>query len=116
MNLAAVIASFKTGDYTVTRPGASVFTEGRLEASDTTTLEISACVQPAEGRDLQKLPEGERAREAKLIFTETALRVRGSGHGADLVSIDGDTYEVFKAERWAELGNYYRALALKTGN
>ncbi len=117
MDLSSVIGSFLTGQYVVTRQApAKGYTAGRLDAPDTSTFTIDACVQPAGGRDLQRLPEGMRVMEIKAIFTATELKTAGSGQDPDLVTIDGEDYEVQKVERWAELGSYWKALALKVGN
>lgn len=70
--------------------------DGRFTSGATTTSTLYAGVQPATEDDLQLLPEGERARRAKKLYTRTALRV-ASVDGqtlADQVSIDGEWWEV----------------------
>lgn len=110
MDLSGVISALGTGSYTVTRPTASSYTNGRLNAPSTSTFVINASVQPASGRDLQRLPEGQRSSEIKSIFTMTELRL------TDVVTIGSSTYQVQHVERWADSGNFFKALALKTGD
>lgn len=117
MDLSGVIASFKTGTYTVTRASATdTYVAGRLAKGASTTLPVDACVQPTEGRDLQKLSEGERTRESKTVFSAVELKGRAAGTRADVITINGDAYEIVKVQRWAELGNYWKAIALKVGD
>lgn len=116
MDLSAVIDALQTGTYTVTRPAASSYTAGVLDTPGTSTLTITACVQTATGRDLKRLPEGRRTDELKAVFTATQLHTQESGQGADLISIDGDMYEVQTVERWDTSGAYFKALALKAGD
>lgn len=119
MDLSGVLTSFKTGTYSVTRSSAAgTYTAGRLVAPATSVISVDACVQPIDGRDLQKLPEGERVREPKTIYSVDELKTRGSngGNAADVITIDGDLYEVIKVQRWAELGNYWKSIALKLGD
>ncbi len=114
MDLSSVLESFATGSYTVTRQSPSSYgADGRLVAATPSYFEIRASVQPVSGRDLQRLPEGLRTSEIIAVFTATELRTQGPSQDPDLIEIDGDTYEVQKVERWATLGAYYRALALK---
>lgn len=117
MDLSDVIASFTTGTYVVTRAsGPGTYTGGRLVAPNTTTLPVDACVQPTEGRDLRKLSEGERVREAKTVFSVDELKTRSAANAADVIAIDGDSYEVVKVQRFAELGNYWKTIVLKLGD
>lgn len=78
------------------------------------TFSILACAQPLNGRDLMRLPEGMREREAMALWTRTELRGKLADNDPDSVVIDGDTYEVTTVKRWANLGNYYRAVVVKT--
>ncbi len=117
MDLSGAINAFTTGTYVVTRRSASAYgTDGRLVVASTSTVSITACVQPLSGRELERLPEGLRTRELKAIYTATELKTQGSGQDPDLVSIDGDSYEVQRCDRWAELGSYWRVVASKVGS
>ena len=102
MNVADIIDRFMTGNYTVTRRAAATFTNGRAQASATTTLTIEASVQRPKGRDLMRLPELRRTVETRVVYTTTQLLVGGQGEGneADLVSIDGQSWEVEHVETW----------------
>lgn len=117
MDLSSVIASFATGTYTVTRNSASAYgSDGRLDAPSTTTLSVEGCVQPLTGRELQRLPEGLRTRELRAFYTATELKTQGAGQDPDSIAIDGDTWQVERVERWAELGNYWKAVLIKVGH
>lgn len=104
MSLLSVITRFATGTYTVTRTAAGGNTAGRYTAGATSTFSIVASVQPVTGRYLRVLAEGQRADEARLIFTSTELRTRTPTNEPDLLAVDGETWEVFRVNRWQHLG------------
>lgn len=112
MNLASVIASFSTGSYIVTRRPVPVYEpDGRLQAETTTTLTITAAVQPLQGGpELQRLSEGNRLTDVRVIFTTTLLQA----NPADVVAIDGASWEVQSVENWYPVAGFYRAVAQKT--
>ena len=107
MDLAGLIADFATGSYTVTRRAAATTDgHGRNVAGATSSISIVAAVAPASGRDLLRLPEGRRANETRMVLTATALLVGGQGaaNEADLISIDGASWEVQHVEVWRQPG------------
>lgn len=122
MDVAGLISSFSSGTYTVTRRAAATITTGRAVAGATSSVTITASVQPASGRDLQRLPEGRRAIETLTLFTTTQLLVGGQGaaNEADLVTIGGKVYEVQLVETWPvtslNAAAAYRALAQLRGS
>lgn len=112
-----VIASLDTGSYVVTRRAAATYdTHGRAQPGGTSTITIDASVQPASGRDLLRLPEGRRSIETRVVFTPTALLVgaQGAANEADLIAIDGKTWEVQQVETWPGAVGYYRAIVQAT--
>lgn len=106
MDLAALIASFatSTGSYTVTRRTKGGFVRGRAQSTTDTTLTITASVQPASGRDLLRLPEGRRMTETRVLFTTTLLLAGDSTREADLVTINGESWETQTCEQWIQAG------------
>lgn len=130
MNLAGVIGSLASGTYTVTRTGAGAYGglpggfpmtfpayDGRYREGTPSTLSIRAVIQPVRGRDLLRLPEGQRTEEMIAIYTETELQTASAPGGgtADVVSYRGKSYQVQTVEAWNELGNFYKAIAAKVG-
>jgi hypothetical protein len=114
MDLSSVILSLSSGTYVVTRRSASAYTNGLLDAPTTSTFSATGSMQPASGRDLQRLEEGMRTREARVFWTPTLLQTAETG-GPDTIAADGDTWEVSNVERWAELGQYWKVILLKVG-
>lgn len=116
INLAGVVQSLASGTYTVTRRGATTYdAAGLVVAPTTSTLSAKGSMQPASGRDLQRLPEGSRARESRVFYTDTLLYTGTPDHEADRVAADGFVWEVGNCEAWGDLGNYYKAVLLKVG-
>jgi len=61
-----------------------------------TETTIYAAVQPMKGRDLQILPEGERAKDYRKFYTYSEVRtsVQATGEPADRIVYGGIVYEV----------------------
>jgi hypothetical protein len=113
-NLAATVARFATGTYSVTRAAnAGTYVDGVFVPGSTSTLSIAASVQPVSGRELQRLPEGLRTRELLSLFTVDALLVEAPGVRPDIITIRSETWQVERVERFAELGNYYHVIVSK---
>lgn len=109
MNLTSVIASFRTGYYTVFRPtGSSYDVNGRIEDPTYDTFEdVAMCVQPTSGADLRRLPQGLQTEEVKTVWADFEFALR------DRVVIGGESWEVQRLEPWAELGSYWRVFVTK---
>lgn len=106
MDLAALVASFATGTYTVTRRASGGFSRGIAQDTTDTTFTITGSLSPASGRDLLRLPELRRSNETRVLFTTTQLQVGDPGelYEADWVSIDGAQWEVQHVESWGQPG------------
>jgi hypothetical protein len=78
--------------HTVTRSATGLYVDGDYTRT-TTTLDISASVQPLTGVDLQRLPEAERTAGRYKLYTETELltsrELSGELLAADTVPFDG---------------------------
>jgi hypothetical protein len=112
--LNGVIASFQTGTYAVTRTAASTNVMGRAVAGATTSLNIDASIQPVTGRVLRGAPEGATAEDVRVIYTLTELKTITPTTAPDRIVIDGDTFVVFKVEKFGTIsGGHYRAYAAR---
>lgn len=115
-DLSSTVANFATGTYTVTRadgPGSHV--DGVFTPASSSTLAVLAAVFPLAGRELQRLPEGRRTGDVREMFTTVALRVSAPEQAADLVEVDGASFEVEVVEDWNAAGRFYRSLIRKVG-
>src|ERR1700742_262514 len=110
MDIASLISSFATGDgltngnYQVTRRVACSFVKGIAQPSTGRLITIQASVQPATGKDLLRLPEGRRSNQTRVVFTTTQLYTgdQADVYAADLISIDGDPWEIQHVEEWLQ--------------
>lgn len=113
MPLVGSIASFKTGDYDVTRRAAATIANGLAVPGSTSTFEIEASIQPITGATIEGAPEGRRPQEMRVVYTTTELRTvdDASGVDADLIDYKGETWEVIATEIWPNLsgGEFCRA-------
>ncbi len=90
---------------------------GRWTPGASTSTTIEASVQPASGKVLATLPEGERSRDPRTIYTFEELRGASQfdGTDADRLTIDGASYEVRELTHWRTAAPiaHYEALALR---
>lgn len=102
MNPAAIIARFATGTYTVTRRTSGGYDQGRALPTTDASFSVVAAVAPASGNDLQRLPEGRRTIDSKIVFTPTELLTgaQGGTYEADWIAIDGGSWECQHVEKW----------------
>lgn len=101
----------------VTRSAAGSYTSGRWAAGSTTALSITASVQPVKLKheELLHLPAGDRNRSAIRVYTPAELRSVNEADGtpADLVTWDGEHWEVVKVDIWSLGVSHYKAIALR---
>jgi hypothetical protein len=107
VSFADVIEELGQGSYTVTRMTAAARTLGRRVAGSTSTLTITASVQPLTGRDLKTKPEGQHADDCRTVYTTTALLTRDTTHEADLIAIGGEAFEVYRVKQWDAFGETF---------
>lgn len=111
MSRLGIIARNLTGTYSVARYGAGTWTTGVFAKGSPTTVSVPGTVQPISGREFQAVPEGRRANEVRVIFTAVALQTEGPSNSADVVTVDGETWEVFHVEKHVGRGTtHYRSL------
>lgn len=118
MDAGDLINSFSTGTYAVTRTAAATLVKGKRVAGATSTVNIIASVQPASGRDLLRLPEGRRSVETRIVYTATQLFVgaQGAGFESDVVTIDGEKWEVQQVQSWESVDpTYWRCIVQAVG-
>ncbi len=99
------------------RTAAGSRTLGRYAAGSTTPLAlVNVVVQPMSGRTMRTLPEGIRAEDVRVLLTATQLYTQTATLDPDQLTIDGETYKVFRVEPWT-LGSetFYRAWAARQG-
>lgn len=109
---------------TFTRFGEQQINEyGQYEAGDAVTIQAEGALQPfRRGKETEVLPEGRRASDARVFFTDTLLRPSDeySGTPADQTIIDGVYFDVFDVADWttnnSRLAHYEVILMKKQGD
>jgi hypothetical protein len=108
MSLALVIATLKTGTYSVSRPGADTWTAGLRSEGAPTVFTADMSIQPISGRDLRALPEGRRVEDARAVWSSTELRV------GDTITISDEPFEVYRVQDHTVIeASFYRAWAAR---
>lgn len=115
MSLAGAISSLgHAATYTVTRRAPRTYTGPRLNpASVLSTFDVVGQMTPASGRDLLRLPEGLRSREARRFITGTELKAAAEGAGGDVVAADGFSWEVSNVKSWG--GEFFDVVLTRAG-
>lgn len=85
---------------------------GKWEDQDPKEIKINACVQPINGKDLVKVPEGFRTRSIITLYTTNEVRTASEVEKtqADIVTWNGERYQIYFIEKWPE---YTKAIAVK---
>lgn len=83
---------------------------GRAELASE-THDGMGIIQPAPGKELERLPEADRGKDTIEVFTPAALTAGGAGMKPDRILHNGGTYRVSLAEAWPTAG-YTKALAV----
>lgn len=106
---------FRTGDpvwgYVVTRTAAPTFTDGVATAGAASTFTTGpAILRPLTGKELQALSEGYHADDTRKLLTTADLRTLDNATGlpADVVTIDGEAWTVFRVATTTAFGGTHR--------
>ncbi len=103
LDAAGIISRLRTAaSYTVTRRAKATYVDGVVVPGATSTFTIAAVVASTSGRDLKRLPEGRSSTDMQTIYTPTTLYVgaQNGNYESDLVSLNGDQWEVQFADVW----------------
>lgn len=101
---------------TVRRYGGGAWdTTGRFTGSVFADTPTAAVVQPSGPKEIEKLPENERTKEAITVFTRNVLFTSDvSTQGkADEILWNGRTYEVRITEDWSAQAQYAKSIATR---
>lgn len=114
MDLSSTVTAFVTGTYSVTRAGVGSYVDGVFFPDPApTTVQVSAGAFPLSGRELLRLPEGLRTKELRQVFTVVELRNNAPGVRPDVISIDGELWQVETVEDYSASGNFFRSVVSK---
>jgi hypothetical protein len=88
---------------TITRFAAGSYVNGLWVEGSSSQLTVSGTVQPVPGSILQTLPEGKRDRDMKLFICDSELFITNpdTGTSGDLVSIEGENWQVDSLQSWS---------------
>lgn len=78
-----------------------------------TTATVYASVQPAAGRDLQRLTEGQRSKGAVTVFSRVSLLMAGATQLSDSFTWRGRSWTIVHSEQWDATGTW-RSVATQT--
>lgn len=93
------------------RIGAVIYVDGYPVEGEWQTSAARGSVQPAPATVLKMLPEGDRVRDPKVIYTKTEMRL-----GDRITLENGDVFEVVEVSNWSDsslAASHYRAVMLR---
>jgi hypothetical protein len=79
------------------------------------SLSFQAHVEPAKGRDLEKLREGLKVCDVIRIYSETPLELLTSTHLPDEIDYQSTRYRIEHVDDYLTVGGFVDALAVKKG-
>jgi hypothetical protein len=103
-------------EITVTRFSTGKLIGGKLKASAKPTFKVTASVQPINGKEREFLAEGWRQSYVVKLYTKEKLLTSDDkkAQKADLLSIQGESFEVISVERNVGLGmDHYKVQAAR---
>lgn len=109
----SLIASMNGKNYNVTRRNPGSYVNGKwVEGSLITPLVAFASIQPMTGREMMRIPEGDRNRERKIAYSADLLKVAEptAKTKADILNVDGQDFQVESVEPWTD---YWKAVIVK---
>lgn len=115
MSLRDSITSLASGTYTITRTASGTYdATGAYTQGGLSSFDIVASIQPATGRQLRDLPEGQRGDEVVAVFTITELRTRTPTTEPDTVAYRGEPWTLITVKRWDSFGaTHYECMACR---
>lgn len=89
--------------------------DGRFVGDDTTDATIRGSIQPASDDEIATLPEGDRQKRARRIYTSAELVAadQRTGTEGDLLIFDSASWEVRAVARERSLLAHYRVLVVE---
>lgn len=108
----SLIASMNGINLSVTRYAAGTYVAGKYVPGAASTVTALATVQPLGGNDIMRIPEGDRTRERRKLYSADLLYIErpATKNKADEVSIDGVAWQVESIETWP---NYWKVIVVR---
>lgn len=90
---------------------------GRYTGSVSADVPTDAAVQPSTPKEIEKLPENERTKQAITVYTRARLMTSdiSDQDKADQISYAGELWEVQVSEDWTRQAQYALAIATRMG-
>lgn len=99
---------------TITRTAAGSYVNGVFTAGSTSTINITASIQPVNGEDMKPLPEGRRVDDFVKVYTDADLQVSDTGKQPDRLTWRGKVYEATSCDaRQMGVINHYKYIFTK---
>jgi len=107
-----LIASMNGQNYSTKRVATGSYNSAGVYVPGTSsTINVFASVQPLGGKDLVRIPEGDRTRQRHKLYSADLMQSNNetTGATADIVTIDGGTFQVESVEKWTD---YYKVIVV----
>lgn len=102
-----------SGSYLVTRPAATSVSHGVVIPGAAVYFRSTGSLQPTNGQDVQRLPEGLRSRANQVFITNDALRGLDADTAPDQLTIAGVQWECSNVQDWQQNAGYSRVVLTK---
>lgn len=100
--------------FTIVRHGGGRWEKRRWTGETPERIEAVGIVTATAGKDLERLPEGDRAHGLKTFYTAQELRLTGQEATSDLCEYRGRCYRLLQVFDYSQNG-YYKAIGTLIG-
>lgn len=111
----SIVRRFKTGIYSVSRPGQGTYQDGTYISGPMENIHVVGSLQPTNARELKIEEEGTRLKQYYIMYSDDPILVSNTKNLADSdrVTINRETFKVLSVEHWEgmRLAHYKSVLA-----
>lgn len=101
--------------YRIARGSTPYDSAGGYVPGAVSSLSMQAHVEPAKGRDLEKLREGLKVCDVIRLYSQVSLELLTDSHMPDEVDYQGVRYVIEHVDDYMTVGGFVDALAVKKG-
>ena len=115
VDVADLIDEFRiTGGVTIERAAEPTLNSRGEPVAQTpsTTAITDVAVHTVNGRELDRLPEADRRKEAIRVYTKVQVRTAGGGYRPDVILYDSKRYEVRLVDDYSRQGGVWISTAV----
>ena len=97
----------------ILRHRSGTWVDGRFQTTATDSM-VTGVVRPANGKELELLPEGDRMKDVKVFYTWEKVQLSEDENASDEFIWQGGRYKALQVQDWSAHG-FYETMASYVG-